>query len=162
MTTSIPNVTPAMALEAPLYILAQEHAEVLFAMKEMAAITLRQAKRLNDHIEQAIDMKYSRQAHQLRLAGGKDTGVIHFVDDTVQITADLPKKVDWDQKKLSQIVERIRQSGQDASEYVNVKYEVSESKYKAWPSAFRTAFDDARTLKTGKPSYRLALMEAGS
>lgn len=41
------------------------------------------------------------------------TGVVHFDDGTVRITADLPKRIEWDQKKLTDIVRRIIASGED-------------------------------------------------
>jgi hypothetical protein len=42
---------------------------------------------------------------------------------------------------------------------VEVSYRVSETKFGAWPETLKSAFVAARTLKTGKPSFRLALVE---
>ena len=71
--------------------------------------------------------------------------------------ADLPKCVDWDQEKLATLVERIRAEGDDPAEYVDVAIKVPERKFAAWPSHIRSAFEDARTVRTGKPSIRLSL-----
>ena len=93
------------------------------------------------------------------MAANKDTGVVHFDDGRIRITADLPKKVEWDQARLADITRRIAANGDDPSEYVDVSYRISETKFNAWPEAFKAPFITARTVKTGKPSFRLALLQ---
>ena len=88
---------------------------------------------------------------------GKDTGTVRLVEDGVIVIADLPKRVDWDQAQLAALVERIRAEGDDPAEYVDTAFKVPERKYAAWPSAIRAAFEDARTVKTGKPVFKLSL-----
>jgi hypothetical protein len=77
----------------------------------------------------------------------------------VRITADLPKKVEWDQAKLNDITRRIAANGEDPAEYVEISYRISETKFNAWPETLKSAFAPARTLKTGKPGFRLALIQ---
>ena len=36
---------------------------------------------------------------------------------------------------------------------------ISETKFNAWPETLKSAFAPARTLRTGKPSFRLALIQ---
>jgi hypothetical protein len=115
-----------------------------------------------EQLESALDLKYRTQAHTLRLAAGKDTGVIHFTDGRVEITADLPKKVEWDQAKLAEISQRIAASGEKPTQYIEVSYRVSESKFNAWPDTIKNSFLPARTLKTGKAGFRLALTQGAS
>ena len=55
--------------------------------------------------------------------------------------------------------DRITEAGDDPTEYVDIGYRVSETKFNAWPEGIKRAFVPARTLKTGKPSFRLALLE---
>ena len=139
--------------------LALETSESLFQLKNDAADLQALAKAVVDHLDRALDLKYSKQAHALRLAAGKDTGVVHFDDGHVQVTADLPKKVDWDQKKLADLVCRMTANGDNPAEYVEISYRVSETKFNAWPETLKSAFAPARTLKTGKPGFRLALLQ---
>jgi len=80
--------------------------------------------------EQALDMRYAQRAKVLRLAQGKDTGVVHFDDGDVSVTADLPKKVEWDQKQLAQLVARIAAAGDNPAEFIETSYRVSETKYR--------------------------------
>ena len=151
--------TPEQVLATPVGALAQQPAERLFRIKSAANDLLAAGKALSDHIDQAIDFKWSERARNLRHDAGKDTGVVHFDEDEVRITADLPKKVDWDQTRLADMTRRIAESGDDPRQYVEITYRVSETKFNAWPETLKSAFEAARTVKTGKPSYRLALMK---
>jgi hypothetical protein len=153
--------TPEQVLATPVGALAQQPAERLFRIKSAATDLLAAGKALSDHIDQAIDFKWSERARNLRHDAGKDTGVVHFDEDEVRITADLPKKVDWDQTRLADMTRRIAESGDDPRQYVEITYRVSETKFNAWPETLKSAFEAARTVKTGKPSYRLALTKEG-
>ena len=153
------QLTPHQVLAMPAGDLALQTSESLFQLKNDAADLQALAKAVVDHLDRALDLKYSKQAHALRLAAGKDTGVVHFEDGHVQVTADLPKKVEWDQKKLADLVRRMTANGDNPAEYVEISYRVSETKFNAWPETLKSAFAPARTLKTGKPGFRLALLQ---
>lgn len=153
------QLTPHQVLAMPAGDLALQTSESLFQLKNDAADLQALAKAVVDHIDRALDLKYSKQAHALRLAAGKDTGVVHFDDGHVQVTADLPKRVEWDQKKLADLVRRMTANGDNPAEYVEISYRVSETKFNAWPETLKSAFAPARTLKTGKPGFRLALLQ---
>lgn len=150
---------PDQVLAIPASELAKQSSESLFQLKNDVADLLAVAKAIVDHVERALDFKYANQAHQLRLAAGKDTGVVHFDDGRVRITADLPKKIEWDQSRLAEMAQRIAASGDDPAEYVEISYRVSEAKFSAWPESLKSAFAPARTLKTGKAGFRLALLQ---
>ena len=152
-------LTPDQVLATPAGDLALQSGESLFQLKNDAADLLAAAKAIVDHVDRALDLRYSQRAHQLRLVAGKDAGVVHFDDGHVRITADLPKKVEWDQTKLTEITRRIADSGENPAEYVEISYRVSETKFNAWPETLKSAFAPARTLKTGKPGFRLALIQ---
>lgn len=153
------HLTPNQVLTTPADELAQQSSESLFQLKNDAVDLLAAAKAVVEHIDRALDLRYAQRAHVLRLAAGKDTGVVHFEDGHVRVTADLPKKVDWDQTRLAEITRRIAANGDDPSEYVEISYRISEAKFNAWPESLKSAFAPARTLKTGKPGFRLALLQ---
>ena len=71
---------------------------------------------------------------------------------------DLPKKVEWDQARLAALSEQIRAGGEDPSQYVEVSFKVSERAYTSWPERIRLAFEPARTVRTGRATYRLAIL----
>ncbi len=149
---------PDQILATPVRELADLASDSLFQVKSDAADLLAIAKALVEHIDRALDLKYVDRAHQLRLAANKDTGIVHFDDGNVHVTADLPKKVEWDQKQLAELVARIAAAGDNPAEFVETTYRVSETKYQAWQESLRSQFTPARTVKVGKASYRLALL----
>ena len=153
------RLTPDQVLATPAGELAALQSDALFQLKNDAADLLSAAKAIVEHLERALELKYADRAHALRLAARKDTGVVHFDDGRVRVTADLPKRVEWDQQRLADIVRRIADSGDNPAEYVDVAYRVSETKLNAWPESLKSAFAPARTLKTGKPGFLLALLE---
>jgi hypothetical protein len=155
------SLTPEGIIATPAGDLADLSSTELFDLRNRVSEIISAAKKLDEHLDRALQLKYEGQAHKLRLARGKDTGVVHFGDGPVRVTADLPKKVEWDQKQLAEIVRRIREGGEDPGEYVEIEYRVSETKFKAWPETIRRVFVPARTVNTGKPGFRLAFVAAG-
>ena len=71
------------------------------------------------------------------------------------IVADLPKKVTWDQDRLATMATRIREAGDDPTQYLEIAYRVPERRFGAWPDAMREGFAAARSETTGKPVFRL-------
>jgi hypothetical protein len=130
-------------------------AEELARLQADAEAALRDAKTLRDWLDGAIALKYGDRAVQARHEAGKDTGTVRFADGPVTVVSELPKRVDWDQGKLAELVERIRAEGDDPDAYVDVSLKVPERKYTAWPPAIRRAFETARRVRTGKPTFRL-------
>jgi hypothetical protein len=153
---TIPN-RPRLAdmMRLPLGEVAGQPAEMLALLQEEADDNLRNAKTAKDWLDGVLDRRYATIAAELRSREGKDTGTVRFNDGGVTVVADLPKKVEWDQEQLAATVERIRASGDDPAEYVDLAFKVPERKYGAWPGHIRTAFEAARTVKTGKPTFTL-------
>lgn len=65
------------------------------------------------------------------------------IDD---IEFNIPKRVKWNQDGLAKMYKQI---GRDADQYIKVKYEVSESKFKSWPEAWRKDFAPYREVVEG-------------
>lgn len=135
-------------------------AEHLALLQEDAATALDEAKRNRDWIESVIAARYGQRAVALRAEQRKDTGTVRFTDGDVAIVSELPKRVEWDQARLAAVVDRIRAAGDDPGEYVDVTYKVPERAYTAWPEHIRTAFTAARTVRTGKATFKLTLTSA--
>ncbi len=146
----------------PVGEIAALPAQQLALLQEDAETALQAAKTLKEWLDGAIGLRFAEKAHTARRDAGKDTGTVRLVEDGVVVIADLPKRVDWDQDQLAALVERIRVEGDDPAEYVDVAFKVPERKYAAWPSAIRAAFEDARTVRTGKPVFKLTLAKEGA
>lgn len=134
-------------------------ADQLALLKGAADEQLTQAKSLSDWLDGAISLKYADRAAECRHEAAKDTGTIRFEDDGVTVIAELPKRIDWDQALLAQIAENIAAAGEDPKEFIETKLSVSERKYGALPESWRKGFEPARTVRTGKPKFRLVLNE---
>ena len=132
-------------------------ADQLALLQEEAEEALQSVKAIKDWLEGAIAQRYAERARAQRQAVGKDTGTVRFNDGPVAVVADLPKKVVWDQAKLAELVERIKAEGDDPAEYVDTSIKVAERNFTAWPSHIQLAFEGARTVRVGKPTFRLSM-----
>jgi hypothetical protein len=143
----------------PIGEIAALPADLLAVLQEEAEDAAKAARTLADWLNGAIALRYGDRAASARRAEGKDTGTVRLEDGEVTVIADLPKRVEWDQRALGKMVARIRAAGDDPGEFVETTFRVSERKYGAWPAAIRDGFEAARTVKPGKPSFRLVLGE---
>lgn len=153
------KLTLEQALSQPITELMKCSPMALMQYQRQIDEALGQVKAQKAWIDGVLNLKYGHKADEHRHQHGKDTGTVHFDDRGVTITADLPKKPTWDQTKLAEIAARIAASGDNPAEFLDITYKVAERKYTAWPEHLRKAFEPARTLATGKATYRLAASE---
>jgi len=159
MDMHLPNRPTIDALrQMPVSDIIALPAEHLALLQTDAREALDAAKRMQDWIEAAIALRYEQRAVGARAAAGKDTGTVRFQDGAVEVVVDLAKRVDWDQPRLAALSEQIRAGGEDPGQYVEVSFKVSERAYTALPERIRVAFEPARTVRTGKPTYRLIIL----
>lgn len=127
----------------------------LAMLQEDVAELKADAKRLDDLLGDAFAIRYGAQADAIRKADGKDTGSVTVRDDGYAIKCDLPKKVDWNDDLLAEAEAKLRDMGEDPTEYVVVKRSVREAAYNGWPSSLRSMFEPARTVSTGKATFKV-------
>jgi hypothetical protein len=163
MQNALPNRPTLDALrQMPVADLINLPADHLALLQSDARDALDAAKRMQDWIEAAIALRYEQRAVGARAAAGKDTGAVRFQDGAVEIAVDLPKRVDWDQARLATLSEQIRAGGEDPRQYVEVSFKVSERAYTAWPERIRQAFEPARTVRTGRQTFKLSIKAEGT
>lgn len=129
--------------------------ELLLDLQTTALAETARVKRLRDRLEAGIAQRYEAAAAAERAAQGKASGTVRVEDENVVIVADLPKKVTWDQDRLATMATRIREAGDDPTQYLEIAYRVPERRFGAWPDAMRDGFAAARSETTGKPVFRL-------
>jgi hypothetical protein len=144
-------------LKMPIGQVAALPAEELALLQEEASARVDAAKRLADWLNGAIVLKYDERAIAALFESGKSTGTVRFDDGDVTVIADLPKKVEWDQKRLTALVAMIRAEGDDPGQYITTEFKVSERSYNSWPSRIREVFAPARTTRMGRMTVKLAL-----
>lgn len=106
-------------------------------------------------LHSALINRFSDLAAKARAEEGKDTGRVRLEVEDHIVIADLPKDVEWDQKKILDAVKTIQSWDEPIEDYVTVKYSVSETKYNAWPEKLRNLFAASRTVGTGKPTFKI-------
>jgi len=114
---------------------------------------------------EAIDMEIggvvSPSVAQARQMAGKDTGSVDVIVQGVMVKHNVPKAVVWDQAILATIKGKIVAAGDDPSPYITTDtetvYKVSEKVYKTLTGDVKALFDEARTLKPGKPEMKLEI-----
>ena len=110
---------------------------------------------LSNMLQTGLEMRYGEQAKTQLLAQGKDTGTTHIQDAGFDITVEIGKDVKWEPKGLTELVAKIEATGSDPREYVEIKYSVSEAKFKAWPQTLRAPFEALRTVTPKAPKFVL-------
>ncbi|PWG15746.1 hypothetical protein [Salibaculum griseiflavum] len=146
------NMPAGELAQLPVELLASLQAELAHANKQLRAATAR--------FNTALEARYATRAAEARSACGKDTGTVRLADGAYTVVADLPKRVDWDQDKLTQMAAKITHSGEDPAEFIDTKLTVSERKYGALPEAWRKGLKPARTVKVGTLKVTLEPNEA--
>jgi hypothetical protein len=124
-------------------------------MLRLVASAEETARNYRQLLHSVMHHRFHDRAQSLRTDAGKATGTVRFEQDGFTVIADLPKRLEYDQRKLREAVQSLQKWGEDPENYVSLEIKVSEAKYSAWPPAVRQLFEPARTLKTGKPTYKL-------
>ncbi len=120
------------------------------------------ARHYKQLLHAAMHHRFCEHAAKLRQLAGKSTGTVRFEVDGFVVIADLPKRPEYDQAKLKGAVDALRKWGENPDDYVGIEIKVSETKYNAWPPAVRQLFEPTRTLKVGKPTYKLEQIKSGA
>jgi hypothetical protein len=142
--------------QMPIGEIAALPPDQLAVLLDEADEALDRVGRVKDRIDGALDLKYGARAASARASDSKATGTVRFADGEFIIVADLPKRVKWDQTRLAEAAEIIRRHWKDdPGQYIRTELKVAEMAYGSWPAAIRRLFDPARTVETGKPSYRI-------
>lgn len=141
------SLTAAVIRDLPLTHVAELKRFESAAKSELAT--------LSSVIQAGLDMRFGEHAKAQLLADDKDTGTTHLTEGDFDVAVEISKDVSWDQKALQAIWQRIAAAGEDPTQYITVKYSVSETRFKAWPDAFRQPFLEARTVKPKAAKFTL-------
>lgn len=112
--------------------------------------TVKQIETLQARLEELNDAIYEQVKDRV-----KEQGSTTINEDGYKVVVTIPQRVSWDEKKLRQVAETIRQHGDDPEQYIQYKLAVPESKYKNFSEQIRKVFEPARTVKPGKRSIKV-------
>lgn len=160
--TILNHITLEALARLPIAEIIGLPATELARLQQDADEALRKAKLTVAWLDGALSQKYAERAKSARADAEKDFGVARFVDGEVTIVADLPKKVEWNQRDLEGLVERIKAEGEDPRDYVEVSLKVAERNYTSWPKHIRSLFEPSRTVRAGKETFELIVEKGGN
>jgi len=120
---------------------------------EMDALKKREAE-----IKNTVANAFAEEFQQKLITKPEPYGKVTVHLDNFQLQYDVTKVVIWDQEKLRSIYKMIADSGDNPEEFIKVKYDVSETAYKAWPQDIKDVFAEARTVKPGSAKVSLLNM----
>ena len=159
--TILNHITLEALARLPIAEIIGLPAAELARLQKEADEALRKAKLTVAWLDGALSQKYAERAKAARADAEKDFGVARFVDGEVTIVADLPKKVEWNQRDLADLVEQIKAEGEDPRDYVEVSLKVAERNYTSWPKHIRSLFEPSRTVRAGKETFELIVEKEG-
>ena len=101
------------------------------------------AAALQEQIQsQLVDKEYGTGTATVDVAGRK----VKFI---------ISKKASYDQEGLRAVYADLQGRGENPDEYIKVKFDVSESAYKNWPSSLQKLFQPYRTVEPSKPTVTI-------
>ena len=153
--TILNHITLEALARLPIAEIIGLPATELARLQTEADQALRKAKLTVAWLDGALLQKYAERAKAARADAEKDFGVARFIDGDVTVVADLPKKVEWNQRDLEGLVERIKAEGEDPRDYVEISLKVAERNYASWPKHIRSLFEPSRTVRAGKETFEL-------
>jgi hypothetical protein len=131
------------------------------ALQRFIAESKSELATLANMVQAGLEMGYAEEAKAQLLAQGKDTGTVHLDDGGYDISVEIGKDVKYDPKGLAELVAKIEATGGDPREYIEIKYSVSEAKFKAWPQSLRAPFEALRTVTPKAPKFTLRRVGEG-
>jgi hypothetical protein len=111
-------------------------------------------------VNQELARRFQERAAQVRSSQAKSTGTVRFTQEEFTVVADLAKKVEYDQVQLKQAVTELRRRGEDPEDYVVIEINVPESNWHQFAPGVKQLFENARTVKTGRQSFKLIRLRA--
>ena len=118
----------------------------------------KELKELSNTKKRLVEVIVTRKHDELEAAlkaKEEPYGSIHI--GNFEITVD--KKVTWNQTELASLVQQIMSAGEDPAEYIKIEYDVSETKFKSWPTPIKSQFIPARTIARGNPTVKIITKE---
>lgn len=101
-----------------------------------------------DKINAELEKAYLQKAKDALAFAGKDFGTVTLVDGNTRLKANVVKKVEWDQEKLSSAFDQM--TIEEARHYAKVTLSVEERKYTSAPPNIQRVLEPCRTTSVGR------------
>ena len=118
--------------------------EYLISLIQTLEVQKKEIQKSINNAQFALIEKNRERLDQMKQDKDEPFGTFNISD---KYSVNVPKNISYDQDFLASLYYEI---GDTAAEYIKVKYEVSETKYKSWPEVIKKRFMAGRTVKEGK------------
>jgi hypothetical protein len=131
---------------------------IVVALQDAVDEEMRVAKNHAAMLAVALNYRYAEKDREYRSKTLKPTGLVRFADQEAIVVANQAKQVHWDREKLIAAFDKMEPGLAD--KYAKHTLSVEERLFTEAPAKIRALLEPARTVSTGKASYRLELPEA--
>ncbi len=111
---------------------------------------------LRRKIDAALDATYGERVRCACADAGQDVGLVDIDAGEVRIRVEIAEQVVWDQTQLAAMAARIAKGGERVEAYLDITYDIPETRWSQWPPTLRASFARARLATPGPPTYRLS------
>jgi hypothetical protein len=143
------------------------------SVAELTALTPLQTLRTVEHLEAAtagldalrrnldaaLDATYGERVRRACAEAGQDAGLVHIDVGEVRLRVEIAEQVVWDQTQLAAMAARIAKGGERVETYLDITYDIPETRWLQWPPTLRASFARARLATPGAPTYRLSPLD---
>jgi hypothetical protein len=138
------------------------------SVAELMTLTPLQTLRAVDHLEAAtaglnalrrkldaaLDATYGERVRHACAETGQDVGFVDIDAGEVCLRVEIAEQVMWDQSQLAAMAARITKGGECVAAYLDITYDIPETRWSQWPPTLRDSFARARLVTPGPPTYR--------
>lgn len=103
----------------------------------------------------ALLLKYSPLINEKRETKAQPYGDITIKDQGYVVIESRPLACEWDKTKLKKYADRIRESGGNPEDYMDISYTISEHRYFSLADDVRSSLNEICSLKPGKESITI-------
>lgn len=139
------------------------------SVDQMTALTPQQTLRMAQDLEAAtaeldalrrkldavLDATYGERVRRACAEIGQDVGLVDIDAGEVRLRVEIAERVMWDQTQLAAMAARIAKGGECVEAYLDITYNIPETRWSQWPPTLRDSFARARLVTPGTPTYRL-------
>lgn len=153
MSDSMRAVSALLELSA-VELMTLTPLQTLRAVKHLEAATAG-LDTLRRNLDAALDATYGERIRHACLEAGQDVCIVDIDAGEVCLRVDIAEQVAWDQTHLAAMAARIAKGGERVEAYLDITYDIPETRWSQWPSTLRDSFARARLATPGPPTYRL-------
>lgn len=153
MSDSMRAVSALLDLSA-VELMALTPLQTLRAVEHLEAATAG-LDALRRKLDAALDATYGERSRRACAEAGQDVGFVDIDAGEVCLRVETAERVMWDQTQLAAMAARIAKGGECVEAYLDITYDIPETRWSQWPPTLRDSFARARLLTPGPPTYRL-------